>query len=177
MSVFNLANTISFTRIILIVPCIYFFEVGEPYIGLFILILMVITDYADGIAARKLDSVSDFGKAFDPICDKIAIISLIAYLVISKDFPVSLVIILIVRDLILAYLGILSRKRSGVMPYSNISGKIFVNTVALLIISWFMDWELIKQLSLYLSIPLFLYSTVIYLRDYYKILSISYPTK
>lgn len=138
--------------------------------GLSMLVLMIISDYADGIVARRLGNVSDFGKAFDPICDKIVIIATILYLVIYKDFPFWFIITLIARDAVLMYLGILVKRQSGKMPQANLPGKILTNAIALLIIGYFMDWMVLAQFGLWSGVLLLVYSTIVYLTDYSKIL-------
>lgn len=154
----------------MLLPTLLLFNAGENNLGLGMIILMIITDYADGIVARKQDNESDFGKAFDPVCDKIVIISLVIYLLIYNDFPLWFILILIVRDIVLLYLGILVKKQSGKMPQANVPGKIMVNTIALLVIGSFMGWPELRQFGLLTSVVFLVYSTVVYLSDYRKIL-------
>lgn len=48
------------------------YQKKEDYFwALMILMLSGITNVADGIIARKYNMVSDFGKAFDPLADKL----------------------------------------------------------------------------------------------------------
>ena len=167
---FILPNFISLFRVILILPCLLFFDAGQNYLGLSILILMIISDYADGIVARRHENVTEFGKAFDPICDKIVIISFFIYLVINRDFPLWFILTMVSRDLVLTYFGILVKRRSGKMPQANMPGKIMVNTIALLIVGSFMDWIELTQIGLWSSVVFLVYSTIVYLTDYKKIL-------
>ena len=170
MSYFNTANLISVSRIFLTIPSFMLFDSGNKYLGLIILIIIIITDYADGMVARRLDQVSDFGKALDPISDKIVIMILFLYLLIESEFPMWYIVSLISRDLILAYLSLLVKRKSGTMPEANIPGKIAVNFMALMVIAWFMAWEDLKIFGLWSSIIFLLYSTIVYIRDYYNIL-------
>ena len=39
--------------------------------GTLVLMLSGLTDVVDGLIARKFNMISDFGKAFDPIADKL----------------------------------------------------------------------------------------------------------
>lgn len=170
MTYFNTANLISVSRIFLTIPSFMLFDSGNKYLGLMILIIIIITDYADGMVARRLDQVSDFGKALDPISDKIVIVILFLYLLIDSEFPIWFFVSLISRDLILAYLSLLVKRKSGTMPEANIPGKIAVNFMALMLIAWFMAWEDLKIFGLWSSIIFLLYSTIVYIRDYYNIL-------
>ena len=177
MKHFNLPNLVSISRILLIIPCLLFFDAGENYPGLLILALMIVSDYADGIIARKMKMVSDLGKALDPLSDKIVIVILIAYLMLEKSFPIWFISSLILRDLILSYLGLKVKKKTGVMPQANMAGKTAVNGIAIMIIGWFMEWEWMKVLGLWGSVLLILYSSVIYFRYYYKELRVESSSK
>ena len=170
MTYFNTANLISVSRIFLTIPSFMLFDSGNKYLGLMILIIIIITDYADGMVARRLDQVSDFGKALDPIADKIVIMILFLYLLIESEFPIWFFVSLISRDLILAYLSLLVKRKSGTMPVANILGKIAVNFISLMVIAWFMAWEDLKIFGLWGSIIVLLYSTIVYIWDYYNIL-------
>ena len=141
MNYLNTANLLSVSRIFLTIPTLMLFDSGKNYLGLMVLIIIIITDYADGIAARKLHQVSDFGIALDPISDKIVIITLFIYLMIEREFPIWFVASLISRDLILSYLSLLVKRHRGTMPQTNGPGKISIIFIALMVIAWFMEWE------------------------------------
>ncbi len=170
MKYLNTANLISISRIFLTIPTLLFFDSGNKNLGLFVLMVMIATDYADGIVSRKLNQVSDFGKALDPICDKIVLMGLFVYLVINSNFPIWYFISIFSRDLMLSYISLLIKRKKGVMPQPNFPGKMAVNLIALLVIAWFMEWEDVKVFAFWSSVLFLLYSTAEYIRDYYKIL-------
>lgn len=167
---FNLPNFISLVRAFLTVPCLLFYNAGQNNLGFGIIVLMIITDFADGMVARKYDNVSDFGKAFDPICDKIVMISLFIYLIFNNEFPTWFFILLISRDIVLMYFGLLVKRKSGSMPQANVPGKIMLNTIALWIIGLFMNYDILAQFGFLSSVVFLIYSTIVYLTDYKKIL-------
>ena len=69
--IFTLPNFLSFFRLMLIPFIVYFFE-NESYLWAFaILALSGATDVVDGWIARTFHLVSDFGKAIDPVADKL----------------------------------------------------------------------------------------------------------
>lgn len=170
MTYFNIANLLSVSRIFLTIPALMLFASGNKILGLLVLIIIIITDYADGIVARRLGQVSDFGKALDPFSDKIVIIILFIYLMIKSEFPIWYFSSLISRDLVLSYLSFRVKRKSGSMPEANVPGKIAVNFIALMIIAWFMEWEDVKMFGFWSSILFLAYSTIVYIRDYYNIL-------
>jgi cardiolipin synthase len=80
----NLANFLTLTRIIVIIPIIALFYVDGDNarwwaFGLYT--LACITDFFDGYVARKLGQMSNLGKFMDPIADKLLIGSIILMLV------------------------------------------------------------------------------------------------
>lgn len=69
--IFTLPNILSFFRLILIPVIIYCYE-GKHYgWAIAFLLLSGATDIIDGWVARTFHLVSDFGKALDPIADKL----------------------------------------------------------------------------------------------------------
>ena len=79
----QLPNWLTFLRLILI-P-VFVVVLIEPTrnslnVAAVIFVLAAITDYADGWLARRYKAVTDFGKLFDPLADKILVM---AALVIS----------------------------------------------------------------------------------------------
>lgn len=73
---FNLANILTFSRILMIPLIIGSFYMKSPegnWIGLGIFTLAGITDFFDGYLARKYDMISKLGQFMDPIADKLLI--------------------------------------------------------------------------------------------------------
>ena len=105
----NLANLISFLRILLI-PFILFTSIthsqGLNYLASFIFLIASLTDFLDGYLARRLKLESKFGANLDLIADKLLVsISLIyisfAYNSIEILIPSSVIII---REIMVTYL-------------------------------------------------------------------------
>ncbi len=71
-SSFPLANILTFSRLILTIPFIYFFHVKMILLAGIIFGLASFTDYLDGIVARK-QGVTSFGSFMDSVVDKILI--------------------------------------------------------------------------------------------------------
>ncbi|MBQ3075764.1 MAG: CDP-alcohol phosphatidyltransferase family protein [Clostridia bacterium] len=70
--ILTVPNLLSLFRLLLIPVLVNLYVEKQNHLGTFlILILSALTDLADGIIARKCNMVSDLGKAFDPIADKL----------------------------------------------------------------------------------------------------------
>ena len=69
--IFTIPNLLSFFRIVLIPFIIWLYCIEQPFWALALIIVSGITDVVDGFIARKFNMVTDFGKAIDPITDKL----------------------------------------------------------------------------------------------------------
>ncbi len=69
--IFTLPNMLSFLRLLLIPLIVYLFETDQYWWAFGMLLLSGATDVIDGWIARTFHLVSDFGKAIDPIADKL----------------------------------------------------------------------------------------------------------
>jgi len=83
----NLANFLSYSRIILIPLFIYLLAVNDLMLALIVFAIASITDFFDGWVARRFNQESEFGKFIDPIADKFLVIaSLIAIIWLDPYF-------------------------------------------------------------------------------------------
>lgn len=83
-----------------------------------------ITDYLDGYLARKHNLVTSFGEFFDPMADKLLVITALVMLVASQDIPAWIVIIIISRELLVTGLRVLLATHSGKVMAAAWPGKI-----------------------------------------------------
>ncbi|BDV03371.1 MAG: CDP-diacylglycerol--glycerol-3-phosphate 3-phosphatidyltransferase [Candidatus Hepatoplasma scabrum] len=68
-------------------------------IALLLFIIASSTDYFDGYLARKNDQITDFGKFFDPLVDKIMINSVLIFFAAFEYIPIWIVVFFIIRDI------------------------------------------------------------------------------
>jgi CDP-diacylglycerol--glycerol-3-phosphate 3-phosphatidyltransferase len=132
----SLANRLTFLRIILaplffilyLLP-VYFpslFPYGAAWTIPFLWIIAIVaqlTDLFDGMAARKHNEVSDFGKFFDPFADTILQLTGILCFVIDGIFPAFLFLLVIYREYSILFIRNLMMKK-GIAMGARISGKI-----------------------------------------------------
>ncbi len=101
----SLANKITTLRIFLIPFFIFFLYSHMEYgflIAAIIFLVCAITDFIDGYIARKQNTVSVFGKVFDPIADKILVVSALIPLTEMNLLPAWVSIVLISREFIIS---------------------------------------------------------------------------
>jgi CDP-diacylglycerol--glycerol-3-phosphate 3-phosphatidyltransferase len=101
----NLPNILTIFRIALVPVFIYFMFYFEPksiaaFASLFVFVTASITDYYDGMLARKYKMISNFGKIMDPLADKFLVISALFSLSTETYYfiPFAVVIIIIIRE-------------------------------------------------------------------------------
>lgn len=90
------------------------------HIAAWTFIIASITDYFDGVIARKRNIVTVFGSFLDPIADKILVVSSIIMLqALGRIHPV-IVVILIVRELYMTSLRLLALEKGLTIPVNQL---------------------------------------------------------
>lgn len=92
-------NILTFSRIFLILPAIYYLDYEMYYTSFSFLIILFLTDYFDGFFARKLQMTSYIGSILDPIADKIVVISIFTYLYFVNKVLLFYYILILIRDI------------------------------------------------------------------------------
>lgn len=125
-NVWTIPNVLTMIRLLLIpVFVIVFFNTpdGQDRIAALIIFAAAsITDLFDGMLARKLNQITDFGKLFDPLADKLMVVTAMVCQAIAGVFPWAAVAIVACKELIMM-LGGLFMLSKDVVVYSNYVGK------------------------------------------------------
>jgi len=138
----NLANKLTLSRIILAPAFFIIYLMPRFFPSLFpdgsgwtipvlwtIFIVSEITDYFDGLAARKLNLTSDFGKFFDPFADTLVQVTCFLCFIIDGIYPVNgiipgvLFLLVIYREFCILFIRNLMLKK-GVTMGARMGGKI-----------------------------------------------------
>ncbi len=121
----QLANIVTLSRI-LGVGLILWMTPVQTNIHLLILLtiytLVCVTDFLDGYIARRLNTVSDFGKIMDPLADKILVLVFLPLLQMRliSSFPVFLIL---TREFIIMGVRVVAASKGMIIP-AGLSGKI-----------------------------------------------------
>jgi cardiolipin synthase len=120
--ILNVPNTITFARLILLMPLFALLVLlwHENFWAFIVLVVLGATDWVDGFAARKLGQVTHFGAVLDPVADRASQVVVCLTLVISGILPLWILIAIAATDLILGLI-ILAYKRQGSMTITYIS--------------------------------------------------------
>ena len=100
---FNIANSLTLIRILLIPLIVFLFLLNEENYRLLIFslfLLATITDYLDGFFARYMKQVTSFGEFLDPVADKLLVIITLILLITENQniFFLIPVLIIITRE-------------------------------------------------------------------------------
>ena len=126
----NIPTLLTLLRIVFIPLIVVGYAYNEGRyrdIAAYIFLLALITDYLDGVIARKLDQVTAFGTFLDPIADKLLVVVSVILLSSSNDSAVFLVpaIIIVSREfLVIAIRQRLAEIKSSIPMKVNALGKV-----------------------------------------------------
>ena len=125
----HIPNMLTIMRMILVpiyLICIYLIgdQLGAE-LALLVFIVAGVTDYFDGLLARKFKSITDFGKVIDPLADKIIVsVALITIALPPISFiSVYVVYIIILREVLVTLLRTWYQKKN-IYVSANIWGKL-----------------------------------------------------
>lgn len=128
----------------------------------------VVSDYLDGLVARKTNTISEVGKMIDPISDKIAAGLLFIYTVWIDWVPMWFLIYYIIRDLMILTGSSFIKIRYGKVAMSTMSGKISVNVLSAYWISvfFFRNAVMAHQILLWSTVVMMTISLFSYINRY-----------
>ena len=102
----HIPNILTCLRILMVIAFIILFVHAKYLICLILYLAAFFTDILDGYLARRFNWVSDFGKLVDPFADKFMLISALICLCAVGAFPLYLLAILIVKEIVLITGGV-----------------------------------------------------------------------
>jgi len=116
-----LPNQLTILRIILTPVFLFLFLSSNPVynqIALAVFIIAALTDWYDGWLARKFNYITNWGKFWDPLADKILTSTAFVGFYIIDVIPLWMIIIIIVRDFIITILRAYVDYKSKPFPTS-----------------------------------------------------------
>jgi CDP-diacylglycerol--glycerol-3-phosphate 3-phosphatidyltransferase len=124
----NLPNLLSVSRVILIIPIIFLFEINYFLISCFVFIFAALTDFLDGYLARENNLASDLGGLLDLLADKLFVSILLIWLSFNFDsyFLLICTILIISREISVSYLRLflISQSKEISEMSSDFTGKL-----------------------------------------------------
>lgn len=189
MAKMNIPNRLTIIRILLVPVVVAVYLCMDPTIGVIdeasglalrdviafvIFAVASITDFFDGMLARKNNWITSFGKFADPIADKMLVNTVLILMVYFHQANVIAVLLMIARDLIVDGLR-MSAANSGEVVSAGIFGKLkTVLQMFALVFLLLKDWPFVyigicmDQILLWAATVASLYSGWIYFNQLKK---------
>ena len=97
----SIPNLITLGRILLVPVVVWSIISGEMLASFSLFLVAGISDAVDGFLAKRFHMASELGAYLDPLADKALLVSIYVALGISKALPISLVILVVSRDIMI----------------------------------------------------------------------------
>ena len=172
--ILTVPNLLSLVRIILIpvIVWLYSFE-KDYYAAIGVILLSGATDVVDGWIARRFNMISDFGKALDPLADKLTQAALLLCLLSKYKLMWGLIVVFGVCEIGKLTLGIIIANKhdevTGAKWYGKANTVIIYATMMLLILFPQMEGIMANALILICG-AVMITAHILYYRLYFRIL-------
>ncbi len=174
--VFTFSNFISFSRFFVAFPVVilhYKNNLSYDWITIALIVYAGLSDYLDGLVARKTNTISEVGKVIDPVSDKLCAVTLFIYTVWLGWVPLWFLIINVVRDSLIMMGSSFIKIKYGKVAMSTKTGKIYVNILAFywIAVFFFRDAVIVHEYLLYTATVVMVISFFAYLHRYRTIMN------
>lgn len=172
--IITIPNILSLFRLLLIPVIMWLYIVKkDPVWTTAILALSGITDIVDGIIARKCHMISDFGKAFDPVADKLTQIAMLFCLVTRFRWMLLPLCTMVVKEIIAGVLSLLVIRKTGKVEGAVWHGKattVSLYSMMIIHLIWYNIPGVISGILIGACTALALLSAFMYSRENVRIL-------
>lgn len=96
----TIPNVISAVRIVLLPVFGVLLFVHQFWASIIVLLVVFLTDFADGFIARRFHQMSALGAWLDPVADRLTVVFVVAAFAASNVVPWQLVVILLIPDVL-----------------------------------------------------------------------------
>lgn len=172
--ILTVPNLLSLVRIMLIPIIIWLYSFEKNYhAAIGVILLSAATDIVDGWIARHFNMISDFGKALDPLADKLTQAALLLCLLSEYKLMWGLIVIFGVCEIGKFALGIIIAKKHDQVTSAKWYGKantvIIYATMMLLILFPQMN-EITANMLMLICGAVMIIAHILYFRLFFKIL-------
>jgi len=142
--VFTISNFLTFSRILLLFP-LWYLVVNETYVDqyryetLIIALVMIATDFFDGVLARKLGQESPLGQYLDPVADKITILGGLYLMYLERSYPLYMFLFILFREIYGTFFGLFLMLKRDTLGKPSLWGKFGVFFIAISALWYLMD--------------------------------------
>lgn len=160
----QLPNALTALRLLL-VPVIgfaYLENNGTSWLVFTLFFLAGLSDYVDGKVARSTGAITEFGKLWDPIADKLVIGTALVLLTIDLIIPLIVTVLILTREIAVTVARIVSLKHGVLAADRGGKLKTMLQGFALLFLLSPVDLSLIALPMLYLATVITIWTGIRY---------------
>ncbi len=173
----SIPNIICYFRILLVPIFMYVYLTaeteGDYLLSAGVLTLSGFSDFLDGYIARKYNLITEWGKLIDPLADKLTQVVCAALLVYTYPAYWIVLIIIVVKDVMLAVAGYYIFKKTGrKMDGAQLPGKIATAVfflVSIGLIAFHIPGTLTSRVLIIITSFLMFTAMVYYAKDLYQL--------
>jgi len=172
----NIPNLLTVFRLLLIPVMLYYLFADNLKIALVIYVLASATDVVDGFVARKFNMITNLGKILDPLADKLLQFAALIGLWYSKIIPLWILIVFFCKEILMGIGCFKLMLKDNVIVQAKWFGKLSTCTFFLAIIismlsRYFVVLEPYPVLLMIVALVMALFSLIMYLRNYLKVVN------
>ena len=140
--IFTVANAVSVVRLMAIPVFLWLVIEDRLLIAFVLLVVAVLSDFVDGMIARRMNEITKLGQFLDPFADRLFIAATVIALAIQDVVPWWFVIAVMLRDALLGIGGVvMGRYGAATLP-----------------VKW---WGKVATFAMLVVLPLFLLGAVV----------------
>jgi len=178
--VYTIPNFLTLLRVIAVPVIVYYMYLESVtgtqeyiYCQVFFFGIVIISDFFDGFLARAFNQISKLGQFLDPVADKICLIALGSSLVYYKGFPLSVLVIVLFREVVVVLGAVFLFARRDVEVKPSLLGKLGVACMALSAVIYLVSFDYrlfniisVKMISASLILIFYIPGSVLYVKNY-----------
>lgn len=179
-NVFTFSNLLTILRVAALPFIVYYMNLENitgdgryTFYQLIFFIIVILSDFFDGLLARSFNQVSKLGQFLDPVADKVCLIIVGSSLVFYKGFPLWIFAVIIAREIFVVISAILLFYRKDVEVKPNIFGKLGIAFMALTAVLYLISFNYkifgildASELSAYLTLIFYITGSFLYVKKY-----------
>ncbi len=163
--ILTIPNILSFFRLALIPVIVTLFLIDEREWTTFVILFSGFTDIVDGFIARRFNMTSDFGKAIDPLADKLTQIAVLVCLALEKPLIILPIAVMIIKEIGAFVLRLIIYKKTEAVSSAKWHGKlntVLLHAIILIHVIWIDIPITVSNICIFLTTGMMILSCVLY---------------
>lgn len=174
---FNIPNTLTVLRIILIVPFVFYYSKDRTAQAVAVLAISGLTDVLDGQIARRFHQMTELGQMLDPLSDKLTQGAVAVCLAIKQPALIPFLAVFILKETLMVAGGIflIGRKKKrpgGSRWYGKTATVLFYISFGIIVALrgiWKIDRPNLSIALLSVTAAFMIYAFIRYAKSYFDI--------